>query len=616
MSAFLPQQESGIVAFFRKLQCQMSRTKYRYNYEYLADIAVLDKLHWSDEPKLEWVKVVAARAGFLLKNQLHVAEDQIQRQAAHQKLKALAEAKDAEVILRRVVYEVLHMDGLGVSDSYRAKSMSDYESIFKGIPLPTVATNYRCDIEFGLKRLMGANPVMIHHVSKLPDKFPVQEEHFKKAIGALVSKIVSGSSGHSTKVALHTHPDAAWVTKGSSDSLERAADEGRLFMLDYVDFVGAEQGTFPHGKKYLYAPMALFVSALGGGPLLPIAIQCEQTPSKSFPIFTPADGIAWLMAKSIIDIADGNYHEAGTHLGKTHLVMEPFVLASLRNLAWRHPLTQLLAPHFEGTLAINDMAWRHLIADRGAVDRLMGGSIATSRGLAVKTVQEMSIRDSMLPMSFAARGVADQERLPNYAYRDDAQLYWESISKWVSDYLDIYYKNDQDVQSDYELKAWLIELNSKDGGRLRGLPSPEELTKSTLTQMVTFVIYTCSVQHAAVNFPQYDQMSYVPNMPLAGYRPAPGSTDEQLSEEDYFAMLPPMDMVELQMNLGYLLGTVHYTQLGQYAKGHFKDPRVKEPLERFQKQLKHIGTVIQERNKTRSVYETLLPQGIPQSINI
>lgn len=616
MSAFLPQQESSIVAFFRKLQCQMSRTKYRYNYEHVPDLAVLDKLHWSDEPKLEWLKVVAARAGFLFKNQLHVAENEIQRQAAHQKLKALAEAKDAELIFRRLIYDVLHMDGLGVCDSYHPQSTSDYESIFRGIQLPRVSTNYRCDIEFGLKRLMGANPIMIHHVSKLPDKFPVREEHFQKAINALVSKIVSGSKGQSTNVDLHTHQDTAWIAKGSSDSLERAADEGRLFMLDYVDFVGAEQGTFPHGKKYLYAPMALFVSAPCGGPLLPIAIQCEQTPSKSFPIFTPADGIAWLMAKTIIDIADGNYHEAGTHLGKTHLVMEPFVLASLRNLAWRHPLTQLLAPHFEGTLAINDMAWRHLIADTGAVDRLMGGSIATSRGLAVKTVQEMSIRDSMLPMSFAARGVADQERLPNYAYRDDSQLYWESISKWVSDYLDIYYKNDQDVQSDFELKAWLIELNSKDGGRLRGLPSPQELTKSTLTQLVTFVIYTCSVQHAAVNFPQYDQMSYVPNMPLAGYRPAPVSTDEQLTEEDYFAMLPPMDMVELQMNLGYLLGTVHYTQLGQYAKGHFKDPRVKEPLERFQNQLKHIGGVIQERNKTRSVYETLLPQGIPQSINI
>jgi len=616
MTAFLPQQESGIVAFARKLQCLMSRSKYRYNYDHVSDLAMLDKLHWSDEPKLEWVKAVAARASYLFKNQLHVAEDEIHREAAHQKLKALAEAKDAGVILRRVVHEALHLDGLGVRPSVHADSMSDFDSIFRGIALPKFAANYRCDIEFGLKRLMGSNPVMIHQVSQIPEKFPVGQEHFQRGIEALVSKSLSEVQGDSAKVARYTEQHSTWISKCGTDSLKRAGDEGRLFMLDYEAFVGAEQGSFPHGRKYLYAPMALFVSALGGGPLLPIAIQCEQTPGKASPVFTPADGMAWLMAKTIIDIADGNYHEAGTHLGKTHLIMEPFVLASLRNLAWRHPLTQLLVPHFEGTLAINDMAWKHLIADTGAVDRLMGGSIATSRGLAVKTVQEMNIQKSMLPLSFADRGVADPERLPEYAYRDDSQLYWEAISQWVSGYLDIYYRNDQDVQSDFELKAWLIELTSKDGGRVRGLPSPAELTKSSLAQIITFVIYTCSVQHAAVNFPQYDQMSYAPNMPLASYRPAPSSLDEQLTDRDYFSMLPPMDMVELQMNLGYLLGTVRYTQLGQYSKHHFKDPRVKEPLDRFQKQLKSIGRVIHERNQSRSVYETLLPHGIPQSINI
>jgi arachidonate 15-lipoxygenase len=296
--------------------------------------------------------------------------------------------------------------------------------------------------------------------------------------------------------------------------------------------------------------------------------------------------------------------------------MEPFVLASARNLAWRHPLVQLLAPHFEGTLAINDMAWKHLISDTGAVDRLMGGSIATSRGLAVKTVQNMKIDQSMLPISFEQRGVSDPQRLANYAYRDDSKLYWEAITRWVQAYLDIYYKSDQDIQSDFELQAWIRELTSKDGGRVQGLPAPQELTKAKLVEIITFVIYTCSVQHAAVNFPQYDHMSYVPNMPLAGYRPAPTSVDEKIEDEDYLEMLPPMDMAELQMNLGYLLGTVHYTQLGQYASGHFKDPRVAQPLCSFQQNLAQIGEQIQIRNLSRPKYETLLPQGVPQSINI
>ncbi|MFZ4079604.1 MAG: lipoxygenase family protein [Pirellula sp.] len=611
MTAFLPQQDSGFIRFLRQCQCWLNRSRYRYNYDHVPGLALLAQVHLEDEPKLEWVEQVAARMEFLLKNQLQVAEHDVVKGTAQQKLNELAEAREAETVLRRVVGQALQLGGIGVSQSVHASSMADFKSIFRGVKLPAVAANYRGDVEFGLKRLMGPNPVMIRQVSRFPDKFPVRQEHFQRALGALVANHQDALNPSNRSV-----QQPSWLSVCMSDSLERAGAEGRLFMLDYEEFQGVEQGSFPHGRKYLYAPMALFVSSLGGGPLLPLAIQCEQTPSKTNPIFTPADGNAWLLAKTIVDIADGNYHEAGTHLGKTHLIMEPFVMSSLRNLAWRHPLAQLLAPHFEGTLAINDMAWKHLISDAGAVDRLMGGSIAASRGLAAKTVQGMSIQGSLLPRTFADRGVSDCDRLPNYAYRDDSQLYWDTISKWVRAYLDIYYRNDQDVQADYELKAWIGELTSREGGRVQGLPRAEGLTKVNLAEVVTFVMYTCSVQHAAVNFPQYDHMSYTPNMPLAGYRPAPSSVDEQLDESDYYAMLPPLDMVELQMSLGYLLGTVHYTQLGQYARDHFKDPRVSEPMKQFQRDLVGIGELIQQRNLVRPNYETLLPQGVPQSINI
>ena len=110
-------------------------------------------------------------------------------------------------------------------------------------------------------------------------------------------------------------------------------------------------------------------------------------------------------------------------------------------------------------------------------------------------------------------------------------------------------------------------------------------------------------------------MSYVPNMPLAGYRPAP-TTRKGATEEDFVAMLPTIDMAELQMELGYILGTVRYTQLGQYPHGHFVDGRVTQPLREFRNSLQAIGQTIAERNQTRRPYETLAPDGIPQSINI
>jgi arachidonate 15-lipoxygenase len=81
-------------------------------------------------------------------------------------------------------------------------------------------------------------------------------------------------------------------------------------------------------------------------------------------------------------------------------------------------------------------------------------------------------------------------------------------------------------------------------------------------------------------------------------------------------MLPPLDMAELQLELGFLLGSVRYTQLGQYGSSQFRDPRVAAPLAAFQERLKEIGMTIAQRNTLRRPYAFLLPTGVPQSINI
>lgn len=224
--------------------------------------------------------------------------------------------------------------------------------------------------------------------------------------------------------------------------------------------------------------------------------------------------------------------------------------------------------------------------------------------------------NDLLPLTFAQRDVADREAFPNYPYRDDSLLYWDAIHEWVNAYLRLYYPNDAEIQRDTELQAWTRELAADNGGRIKGLPNDGAIQRiEELIEVATFVIYTCSVQHAAVNFPQYDCMSYAPNMPLAGYRPAP-TTKTGATEADFVAMLPTLDMAELQMDLGYLLGTVHYTQLGQYERNQFRDQRVAAPLQAFQQRLAGIGRTIDERNQTRRPYETLAPLGIPQSINI
>ena len=190
---------------------------------------------------------------------------------------------------------------------------------------------------FAAMRVAGPNPLMIERMKALDARLPITEEQYQSVMG-------------------------------TQDSLEKAVADGRLYLADYSVFDGAVNGSFPAAQKFNYAPLALFAVPPGGQSLVPVAIQCAPQPGPDNPIFLPRDGDSWLIAKTIVQIADANFHEAVSHLGRTHLFIEPFIIATHNQLSPTHPLFILLTPHFEGTLAINDAAQRRLIVSCGLVD--------------------------------------------------------------------------------------------------------------------------------------------------------------------------------------------------------------------------------------------------------
>ena len=384
------------------------------------------------------------------------------------------------------------------------------------------------------------------------------------------------------------------------------------------------QGSFPNNvKKYPAAPVALFAVPpvnSSSRSLIPVAIQCQQpSASENPPVFTPLDGSNWMVAKTIVNMADSNYHELVSHLGRTHLFVEPFVLATKRKLPENHKLRILLEPHFEGTILINYGAHTKLIATGGEVDKLLASTIENDRVIAVEGAKSYlhNFNDVMFPKTLTSQGVGDSAQLPDYPYRDDGRLIWDAIHTWVSAYLRINYTSDQQVLKDQDLQNWAKELVSDQGGRLKKFgedASGAIKTVDYLIDAVTSVIFTGSAQHAAVNFPQSELMSYAPAFPLALYSPAPTSSEEQ---GNFMSMLPSVDRAQSQIEVVGLLGSVYYTQLGQYNKGHFKDAKVKSYLDQFQNQLRDIEIEISKKNFSRLMpYKFLLPSQIPQSINI
>lgn len=499
-------------------------------------------------------------------------------EAHRARLEELMKVSDAEVA------------GLG---SRTPRSLDAYRALFRTLPVPGIAYSFQSDAVFARLRVQGPNNMLIAAVGDaLPVNFPLTAEQYAAVV--------------------------------ADDTLDDALADGRLFLLDYRELAVLDSGTYRGKAKYAWQPIALFAVPPGGSSLVPVAIQCGQDPADG-PIFTPspaADELwGWEMAKLVVQVADGNYHELFTHLARTHLVIEAFAVATHRHLAEAHPLWALFVPHFEGTLFINNQAATSLIAANGPIDHIFAGTIVSSQTAAADDRLAFDFWGRMLPADLVARGVGVTSPLGDYPYRDDALLVWRTIREWARQYVDLYYASDADVTGDDELAAWAACLAGE--AKIRGFGPVT--TRKQLVDICTMVMFTASAQHAAVNFPQKDIMAFAPAVTGAGWQAAPGMQRGQ-DKPGWLAMLPPMALALEQLNVLELLGSVHYRPLGDYRSNAFpypawfQDPRVtgKEgPLAWFRAALSDVESEITARNAQRiEPYPYLLPSLIPTSINI
>ncbi len=579
-----------------------------YDYDVLPPLAMLKNLSRGDLPSKVWLAKVAAVVVTILQNGRLITQasgagtDGNDRDAGAGVTADSIRARvlrgpdeDAAAWILRM-FDLIESESESRSQSPKSAlagaTLAQYNALFQAIPLPAIAGNFQTDASFAYLRVAGPNPTVLSRVPEagLPANFPVTDQMYRSVLG--------------------------------DDALALALSEGRLYIADYAGLEPLCDGTFPSWQKYAFEPIALFAvprkSAKPGPRLLvPVAIQCGQEPAGN-PIIIPSDGDAWLAAKTVVQIADGNHHELIAHLGRTHLLVEPFAIATPKWLNQQHPLRRLLEPHLEGTRFINWAAGKTLITPKGTVDKLLSGTIDADRCAAVRVTASRTFDESFLPEWLAAQGLDDLEKLPVFPFRDDAMLLWDAIGQWANAYVALHWPADEDVRNDVELQAWARDLAAFHGGRVAGFgdaPAGGIRTAAYLAGAVQMIIFTASAMHAAVNFPQADIMSYAPAMPLAGYTAGPAQ-GTPTSREDWLRLLPPIPQALAQLNLGYLLGSVHYTVLGLYGPGHFSAPAEVAALRVFQRRLLEITAIIGLRNRLRAPYPYLSPDRIPQSINI
>uniref|UniRef100_A0A673B7L3 Arachidonate 5-lipoxygenase-like n=1 Tax=Sphaeramia orbicularis TaxID=375764 RepID=A0A673B7L3_9TELE len=398
--------------------------------------------------------------------------------------------------------------------------------------------HWKEDWFFGYQCLNGSNPRMIQQCKKIPENLPVTADMVQSSLAP-------------------------------TTDLDKELKAGNIYLLDYSILDGVPANTINGNLQYIAAPLCLLYQHPDQG-LIPIAIQLEQTPGLDTPIFLPKDPpLAWLLAKAWVRHSEFQVFQLLSHLLRTHLVVEVFSVATLRQLPAVHPIYKLLAPHLRYTLEINCRGRTQLISSDGIFKRV--------------------------------------------CHSETLNLVQGVIFSMVR----LYYKSDHDVQEDQELQAWIRDITEEVHGCVPGLPSVLS-TREALSTLLSVAIFSATAQHAATNNGQFDWCAWVPNTPCTMRQPPPTDKDD-VTMDLIMATLPDVSQSCVQMAITWHLGRAQpdAIPLGQYTEDHFTEAEAQELIDKFKEELKEIEEHILTQNEGLELqYLFLLPSRIENSITI
>uniref|UniRef100_A0A673VZ35 Hydroperoxide isomerase ALOXE3-like n=1 Tax=Salmo trutta TaxID=8032 RepID=A0A673VZ35_SALTR len=478
----------------------------------------------------------------------------------------------------------LNLAGLSTNKE-QWKSLGELSHVFNSRKTDVydyVEKNWKKDEFFGYQLLNGLNPMMIHRCSKLPENFPVTEDMVKASL--------------------------------FGKSLESEFQKGNIFLVDYKHLHGVTANVINRKRHFLAAPLCLLYMT-PEDKLMPIAIQLKQEPGEDNPIFLPTDSeYDWLLAKIFVRNSDFAEHELNFHLLRTHLLAEVFAVSTLRNLPMVHPIYKLLISHFRYTLQINTLARQALISEKGVITENAGVGGPGMVEFLQKAMASLTYSSLCLPEDITGRGL---ESIPNFFYRDDGLRLWDIVHRFVKKMIAHYYTCDSDVQKDSELQNWIKEIFFHGFLAKTSTGIPQSFSSVTeLIKFLTMVIFTVTVQHAAVNNGQFDFGGWMPNFPISLQQPPP-TTKGQCTESTMLKTFPDINTTVNGMAVVYLLSTqsTDNVALGNGYQDHFSEKTPLELIHETQDVLKKFNFEIQGRNVSLPLpYTYLNPNNVENSV--
>ncbi|XBH94545.1 hypothetical protein VPH35_085296 [Triticum aestivum] len=287
------------------------------------------------------------------------------------------------------------------------------------------------DEEFAREMLAGVNPMMIKRLTEFPPKSTLDPSKY----GDHTSTITEAHIGKSLE----------------GLTVEQALADNRLYIVDQHDNLMPFLVDINNlDGSFVYATRTLLFRR-GDGTLAPVAIelsspliQGDLTTAKST-VYTPhhagVEGWIWQLAKAYASVNDYGWHQLISHWLNTHAVMEPFVIATNRQLSVTHPVYKLLHPHYRDTMNINARA-RGLLINAGGVIEMTVFPRKHAMPMSSMVYKNWNFTEQALPDDLIKRGMAVEDPssphkvrllIEDYPYAADGLEVWHAIEQWVTD---------------------------------------------------------------------------------------------------------------------------------------------------------------------------------------